>query len=103
MQIIKKLSDMINEEISDSEKYIRCAINNKEKYPALADVFARLSDEEMKHMTLLHDQVVKIIEDYRKTEGEPPVAMMAVYDYIHERQIEHVAAVKVLQNMYRGV
>lgn len=102
MQIIKKLSEMIGEEIDDSEKYIRCALNNKEQYPALADLFAKLSDEEMRHMTLLHEQVVKMIEDYRKTNGEPPVAMMAVYDYVHQQHIDHVAEVKVLQAMYKG-
>lgn len=59
-----------------------------------------LSNEEMKHMQLLHNSVVKIIKAYRKTEGEPPTEMMAVYNYLHEKAIEEAKEVKVLQQMY---
>lgn len=54
----------------------------------------------MKHMNLLHNMVVKLIENYRKTEGEPPMAMMAVYDYLHNKYIEEAKEVKVMQQMY---
>lgn len=59
-----------------------------------------LSAEEMKHMQMLHNQVVKIIENYRKTNGEPPVSMLAVYDYLHEKFIDEAKEVKMLQQMY---
>ena len=49
---------------------------------------------------MLHNQVVKIIENYRKTTGEPPVEMLAVYDYLHKRAINDAKEVKVMQQMY---
>lgn len=101
MEIIRKLSEMISEEIADADKYVTCALKHKSDNPALADTFFRLSTEEMQHMAVLHDQVVRIIDQYRREKGEPPAPMMAVYEYLHEKHIEDAAAVKAKQAMYK--
>ena len=100
LKIIKCLSDFINEEIHDGNKYIKKALAIREEYPEVAEVLNMLSAEEMKHMQILHNQVVKIIENYRKEKGEPPAAMLAVYDYLHEKFIEDAKEVKMMQQMY---
>lgn len=66
----------------------------------MAEVLNMLSAEEMKHMQMLHNQVVKLIENYRKEKGEPPASMLAVYDYLHEKFIEEAKEVKMMQQMY---
>ena len=101
MEIIRKLTGMVSEEIGDADKYATCALKHKDDMPALADVFYRLSTEEMQHMALLHEQVVKIIDTYRKEKGEPPPEMMAVYNYLHKKQIEDAAAVRAKQLLYK--
>ena len=102
MKIIEKLSEMIEEEISDADKYIHCAMNMKEERPALAEVFYKLSMEEMQHMTALHDQVVKIIEEYRKVKGDPPSDMLAIYEYLHKKHVAKTAEVKNMQMIYKS-
>ena len=97
MKIIKCLSEYIEEEIGDSEKYIKKALAVKNEYPEVAELMNMLSAEEMKHMNLLHNMVVKLIENYRKSEGEPPANMMAVYDYLHQKYIDEAKEVKVMQ------
>ena len=101
MKIIKKLTDHITDEIKDATCYAKWALELKDEQRWLADTLYSISLDEMKHMGLLHDAVVKVIEDYRKTEGEPPAPMMAVYDYLHQKHIEAAQEAKNYQMMYR--
>ena len=100
MKIIEKLSYCIEEEISDSEKYARKALEYKNDYPETAKLFYTLSLEEMDHSNRLHGAVVDLINKYRDEHGEPPREMMAVYEYLHKKQIDRVAEVKMLQSMF---
>ena len=102
MTIIKKLSEMIEDELEGAEHYAKCALKYKEEHPTLAKTLYDISTDEMRHVGLLHTEVVSLIETYRKEHGEPPTAMKAVYDYLHEKQIEEANEVKMRQNQYRG-
>ena len=77
------------------------AIARKDDYPSLSKVLYDISLDEMHHADLLHGEVVKMIDDYRRTKGEPPEAMMAVYEYLHEKHIELAARIRVLQAEYK--
>ena len=102
MELIKKLSDMISDEIKDAERYVKCALKYKDERPSLSRLFYQLSQEEMDHMNRLHGAVAEIINEYRDEHGEPPASMQAVYDYLHEKQIEEAAEVKNYQEMYKA-
>lgn len=101
MEIIKKLSEMIEDELEGAENYIKCAIKHKESNPSLSKTFYEISTEEMRHVNLLHEQVAHLITQYRKEHGEPPAVMLAVYDYMHEKHIDHAAKIKAMQTQYR--
>ena len=101
MKIIQKLTDKIEDEIKDGGCYAKMALEVRDRYPALAEVLNALATDEFKHMNTLHEQVVKLIEDYRKEHGDPPPEMQARYDYLHERHIEAAKEAKLYQTMYR--
>ena len=102
MKIIEKLSEKIAEEIHDAKVYAKMALEHREDYPDLANILHDLSQEEMGHMSRLHNAVAEIIEQYRKEKGDPPASMLAVYDYLHKQQIEKAAEVKTLQDMFNA-
>lgn len=102
MLLIKKLEDQIGEELHDAKKYIKCALKYKDDHKDLADVYYWLSQEEMGHADKLHKVVVNEIETYRKKEGEPPAEMLAVYNYLHEKEIDKAKEIKTMWDMYKS-
>lgn len=71
------------------------------EHPKLAETLNELSREEQTHINRLHDEVVRIIEEYRKEKGEPPADMLAVYEYLHKRHIEKALEIKRYQSIYK--
>lgn len=103
MKIIETLSDKIAEEIHDAKTYALLALEHREDYPDLARTLSEISAEELGHMSRLHDAAAAIIEKYRQEKGEPPAAMLAVYDYLHKRNIQAAAEAKAAQALYMGM
>lgn len=101
MKLIRELEELIEDEIHDVKKYAKMAAELKQEYPALAQVLYTISTQEDSHQAAIHAEVVKIIENYRKSNGEPPAAMLAVYDYIHKRHIEKMAEARRYQEVYK--
>lgn len=101
MKLIKTLEDLIEDEISDIKKYAKLAAEYKDEHPSLAQVFYNLSLQEDNHQAELHNEVVKIIEMHRRTHGEPPAAMITVYEYVHKKHIDELAHAKMYQDIYK--
>lgn len=102
MKLIRDLEEAISDEISDIKKYAKWAAEVRDTHPMLAQVLYNISTQEEGHATALHNEVVKIIEQHRKEHGEPPAAMMAVYDYLHKQHIEKAAEAKRYQDVYKN-
>lgn len=102
MKLIRELEELIEEEIHDIKKYAKMASELKAEHPTLAQVLYNISTQEDGHQTAIHNEVVKIITEYRRTHGEPPAAMMAVYDYLHKKSIEKLAEARMYQDVYKN-
>lgn len=102
MKLIKELEELIEDEIHDVEKYAKMALHLKSTNPTLAQILYNISVQEDSHRNVLHNEIVKLIENHRDRHGEPPAAMQAVYDYLHERHIEDMADARRYQEMYKN-
>lgn len=101
MVIIQNISHDIKEKIHDADKDIRKAIDLKYEYPSLANDYYEFSVERMQEAMDLHSEVVKIIDEYRKENGEPPTTMSALWDFSHKIIMEETDDVKILQEHYK--
>lgn len=101
MKIIELLSEHIEDELNDACTYAKLALEYKETDPETAQLFYKLSGEEMGHMDALHKSAVSHIEAYKRERGEPPEGMKALYDFVHKREIEKAEKVATLQAMYK--
>ena len=103
MKIIEKIVDRIDEEIHDCKEYAKLAAEVKHDWPALSHVLYTISTQEDGHQAMLHEQVVKLIEQYRREHGDPPAAMMAVYEHHHRKSVEKMAEARRYQEIYKEI
>lgn len=101
MLIIKKLVKEIKEELHGAESYIKLALEYQDKDEDMADVFCKIAEQEMVHVSMLHGLVTKVIEKHKKEGKEVPVAMQAVWDYEHENMMEESKEIKMMIAMYK--
>ena len=100
MKVIKCMSEDIEKTLDMAEENVKKAIEYKEIYPVAAKAFYNKSTVLMESIKGMHDGVVAMIKAYREEKGEPPEPMLAVYNYLHERQMNQAAMVKNLQDIY---
>lgn len=96
MEVIKCMCEDIEKTLTMAEKNVKKAIEYKEMYPIAAKAFYNKSVALMETIKGIHDGVVVMIKNYREEKGEPPEPMLAVYNYLHERQVDNAALVKNL-------
>ena len=101
MTEIKLLMEHVADELRDAHTYAKLALEYKASDPEMAELFYKLSCEEMNHMNILHKDVVRHIEAYKRQKGEPPEGMKALYEYLHKQAIGDAEEVGVLQGMYK--
>jgi len=101
MQLIADMVDEIMEEYDGAEKYAKKAVQFQTERPALSRKYANMAKQELEHGDNLHSEIVTIIQDYRAKNGQPPEAMMKVYDWEHKKMIDHVARIKAMLAMVK--
>ena len=101
MQSIQQLADRIDGELRDAERYIIDAITAGDDDRDIADGYARLSEEEMGHVKLLHDLATRKIAEYKADHGDPPADMLERWSARHEKHTRRADTIKALQDVYK--
>ena len=99
MKKIKWYVDSIDEEIEDAKKYAEFYVENKAMGEMTkANHFKEMSNDELRHATLLHEMAVAEIEKLNKV-FVAPVSMQERWNVAHKEYVERAAWVKQMLSM----
>jgi hypothetical protein len=102
MKLIKQLSEQIEDEVSGALEYSREAVEFKYSRPSLADMYYRMACAEKEHADMLHEHVVKIIEEVKRDKKDAvPQFMLDKWEKQHKEIIEKMAEAKVYLSLYK--
>lgn len=80
MELLEKLSDWAEDELSDVTKYTDESMEVKEKHPELSDTLQQIASQEEKHYEMLMNSLENIAEKKELSSDEK-----AVYCFIKKR------------------
>lgn len=79
---IEDLLHCIDSEIQDAMGYVRRALEYKDHDKEAADLYYRLSGEELDHASRLHTQVVRLMDAAKRNGEELPAGLPEMYRYL---------------------
>lgn len=96
MRQIQKIVKNMQKELKGAERYVSCAVEEKAAGSDMEIVngYLRMAQAELDNATILHDIVVKVIEKYRQSKGEPPEVMKQLWAYEHKDYVDWVSEIK---------
>ena len=101
MKKIEGFADNIEDELDDADKYARLALENKEDDRESAELYYKLSNEELGHADAIHKRIVSLIETYKKTGEEVPAEMLWRYEYLHKKYVAYCVSIKNMLAVYK--
>lgn len=99
---IKELIEKMDDTLEEAEFYAVHSKIEKELFPQISEVYYKLSVEHLNHYMLLHSAVVSVINEYKKTKEEVPHTMNIIWNYEHEKLIEHYNEIKKMLEMNKS-
>lgn len=101
MKQIKEIVANIREELEGAEHYAKLATQYKTSDKTLAETYIKMAEAELGHVSMLHEQAVRLIKEHKAAGSEAPAAVQAVWDWEHEKMVDHVVRIKTMLSMYR--
>lgn len=101
MVIIQDITKTIKKQLKLAKKCAKLALHYKAENKAVADMFAKMTDNCLVQVNTMHDAVTKIIKDYQAKGNTPPADMMAFWKMQHDEMINETAEIKRYTEMYK--
>ena len=103
MKILKDLIEKANDTMEEIEWYAEKAHHLRTENKSLADTYIKLAEMHITIYGMLHEKMVSLIEEEKRKGVPVPAAMLAIWDYEHEKLIKEFAEAKYLVEEYKKV
>ncbi|MDE6746911.1 MAG: hypothetical protein K2J72_09790 [Oscillospiraceae bacterium] len=100
MRLIKDITDDMMKEIHDAKHRIKRAMEFKPLYPDIAQREIDIAAQELTHAEKDHKSAMEMIEEFKKTKGEPPEYMIEFWKEKHEDFMEKYARAKCMIDLF---
>ena len=94
MRVIKKIIEHLDNTLDEANEYYTDYVMYKDEYPKVSMTALEMAKVHLDLYSKWHQVIVSLINDYKVTSGEPPKEMMTIWNYEHEKLIEHYEDLK---------
>lgn len=101
MKILKDLIEKADDTLDEIEWYAEKAMHLRSEHKALADCYIKIAEMHINIYSMLHERMVALIDEEKRKGTEIPVAMVAIWEYEHEKLIKEFAEAKFLIEEYK--
>jgi hypothetical protein len=101
MKIIKDIVSKMNDTLEEIDYYASKAHHIRTEHKALADTYIKIAEMHIDIYGMLHDRVIKIIEEQKAKGVQVPHEMMAIWEYEHENLVKEFAKAKFMIEEYK--
>lgn len=101
MKILKELIEKANDTMEEVEWYAEKAHHLRTEHKALADAYIKIAEMHVDIYKMLHERMVSLIAEEKDKGAPPPPAMLAIWEYEHEKMVKEFAEAKYLVDEYK--
>lgn len=101
MKILKELIEKANDTLEEVEWYAEKAHHLRAEHRALADAYIEVAETHIEIYSKLHKKMLACIEEEKKDGIPVPPAMLAIWEYEHEKLVKEFAEAKFMVEEYK--
>jgi len=101
MEMIKKLFEMMEEELEGAEEYLKDSIKHMHMHPDVSRAFYEMSQDELKHATMLRDIAIKVKTDEHNKNPDLHTGTAEMVGFMNERYAKKNHNLKLWQDEYK--
>lgn len=101
MKILKDLIEKADDTLEEIFFYAEKAHHLRAEHKELADTYIKIAEMHIGIYNMLHERMVALIAEYRKSGDNPPASMLEIWNYEHEKLVKEFSEAKFLVEEYK--